>query len=95
MHLDPRQQLAMATADGNYEASLLLFDDFWVRECEHMHGQPAVTVPGHDLLVFCDSADAAAVAQLRALAGKMHREAARPLSAEVFLRGEAGLTPLG
>lgn len=88
-------QLAMATADGNYEASLLLFDDFWVRECEHMHGPPAVAVPGHDLLVFCDSADAAAVAQLRALAGKMHREAARPLSAEVFLRGEAGLTPLG
>jgi len=87
-------QLSMATADGNYEASLLLFDDFWVRECEHMRGPPAVAVPGHDLLVFCDSADAAAVAQLRALATRMHREAARPLTAEVFLRSEAGLAPL-
>ena len=87
-------QLSMATADGNYEASLLLFDDFWVRECEHMRGPPAVAVPGHDLLVFCDSADTAAVAQLRALATRMHREAARPLSPEVFLRSEAGLMPL-
>lgn len=87
-------QLTMLTADGNYEPSLLLFDDVWAREAEHMRGPPAVAVPGHDLLVFCDSADAAAVAQLRALAARMHREAARPLSAGIFLRGDAGLTPL-
>lgn len=87
-------QLTMLTADGNYEPSLLLFDDVWAREAEHIRGPAAVAVPGHDMLVFCDSADAAAVAQLRALAGKMYREAARPLSPAVFLRSDAGLTPL-
>ena len=43
-------QLTMLTADGNYEPSLLLFDDVWAREAEHMRGPPAVAVPGHALL---------------------------------------------
>jgi uncharacterized protein YtpQ (UPF0354 family) len=83
------EKLAMAVADGNYEASLLLFSDLWAREAEKMRGQPVVAVPARDLLVFADSADAEAVEQLRQLAVRMRAEATYSLTDRLFvLRGD-------
>jgi uncharacterized protein YtpQ (UPF0354 family) len=82
------EKLNMVTADGNYEASLLLFSDLWAREREKLRGEPVAAVPARDLLLFADSADAEAVAQLRQLAAKMRAEAAYALTDRLFVLRE-------
>jgi uncharacterized protein YtpQ (UPF0354 family) len=78
-------KLSMVIADGNYEASLLLFSDLWARESERMRGEPVAAVPARDLLIFADSADAEAVAYLRQLAAKMRAEAPYGLTDRLFV----------
>lgn len=87
------EMLNMITADGNYEASLLLFPDLWEREREKLRGEPVAAVPARDLLLFADSADAEAVAQLRQLAAKMREEAAYSLTDRLFVLREGQWLP--
>lgn len=87
------EKLNMITADGNYEASLLLFSDLWEREREKLRGEPVAAVPARDLLLFADSADADAVAQLRQLAAKMREEAAYSLTDRLFVLREGQWLP--
>jgi uncharacterized protein YtpQ (UPF0354 family) len=87
------EKLNMVTADGNYEASLLLFSDLWAREREKLRGEPVAAVPARDLLLFADSADAEAVAQLRQLAAKMRAEAAYSLTDRLFVLREGQWLP--
>ena len=87
-------QIGMVTADGNYEASLLLFDDLWAREAERLRGAPVAAVPARDLLLFADGADAEAVAQLRTLASKMRDDATYALTDRLFIREGEGWRPL-
>lgn len=87
------EKLNMITADGNYEASLLLFSDLWEREREKLRGEPVAAVPARDLLLFADSADADAVAQLRQLATKMREEAAYSLTDRLFVLREGQWLP--
>jgi hypothetical protein len=50
-------------------------------------------VPARDLLLFADSADAEAVAQLRQLAAKMRAEAAYSLTDRLFVLREGQWLP--
>ena len=77
--------VSMVTADGNYEASLLLFADLWEREREKLRGEPVSAVPARDLLFFADSANPDAIAQLKQLAIKMHAEASYALTDRLFV----------
>lgn len=80
------EKLGMVVADGNYEASLLLFDDLWAREGERLRGAMVAAVPARDLLLFADGADADAVAQLQDLATRMRAEATYALTDRLFVR---------
>lgn len=83
----------MITADGNYEASLLLFADLWEREREKLRGEPVAAVPARDLLLFADSANPDAVAQLKQLALKMRAEATYALTDRLFVLREGNWLP--
>lgn len=83
----------MITADGNYEASLLLFADLWEREREKLRGEPVVAVPARDLLLFADSADTDAVAQLKQLAARMRAEATYALTDRLFVLRDGNWLP--
>ncbi|MEQ1513011.1 MAG: DUF1444 family protein [Lysobacteraceae bacterium] len=83
----------MITADGNYEASLLLFADLWERERGKLRGEPVAAVPARDLLLFADSANTDAVAQLRQLATKMRAEATYALTDRLFVLREGNWLP--
>ena len=83
----------MVTADGNYEASLLLFADLWEREREKLRGEPVAAVPARDLLLFADSANADAVSQLKQLAAKMRAEATYALTDRLFVLREGRWLP--
>jgi uncharacterized protein YtpQ (UPF0354 family) len=85
--------VSMVTADGNYEASLLLFVDLWEREREKLRGEPVAAVPARDLLLFADSANPAAVAQLKQLAAKMRAEATYALTDRLFVLREGRWLP--
>ncbi|HZH44985.1 MAG TPA: DUF1444 family protein [Lysobacter sp.] len=87
-------QLGLIRADGNYEASLLLFDDLWERERERLHGEPALAIPNRDVLLFADSADTDAVAHLRQAALDLHRDGAHALTDRLFVWRRSGLQPL-
>lgn len=83
----------MVIADGNYEASLLLFADLWERERDRLRGEPVAAVPARDLLLFADSANADAIAQLRQLAAKMRAEASYALTERLFVLREGQWQP--
>jgi uncharacterized protein YtpQ (UPF0354 family) len=83
----------MVTADGNYEASLLLFADLWERERDRLRGEAVAAVPARDLLLFADSANADAIAQLRQLAAKMRAEASYALTERLFVLREGQWQP--
>jgi uncharacterized protein YtpQ (UPF0354 family) len=85
--------VSMVTADGNYEASLLLFADLWEREREKLRGEPVAAVPARDLLLFADSANPDAIAQLKQLAMKMHAEASYALTDRLFVLREERWLP--
>lgn len=87
-------QIGMVVADGNYEPSLMLFADLWARESAPMRGAPAVACPAHDILLFADSANESAVAQLRVLAAKLFQDAQRPLTPRVHLLRDGVPTPI-
>jgi uncharacterized protein YtpQ (UPF0354 family) len=79
-------RLNMVVAGGYYEASVLLFDDFWAREAGRFRGDPVIAIPARDVLVFGDSTDANAVADLRRHAQDIHADAAYALSPRLFRR---------
>lgn len=83
----------MITADGNYEASLLLFADLWERERGKLCGDPVAAVPARDLLLFADSSNADAIAQLKQLASKMRAEATYALTDRLFVLREGNWLP--
>ena len=83
----------MITADGNYEASLLLFADLWERERDKLRGEPVAAVPARDLLLFADSANPDAVAQLKQLAAKMRAEATYALTDRLFVLRDGNWLP--
>lgn len=78
--------LNMVVAGGYYEASILLFDEFWARETPRLRGDPVIAIPARDVLVFGDSEDPKAVADLRQHAVDIHADAAYALSPRVFRR---------
>jgi uncharacterized protein YtpQ (UPF0354 family) len=78
--------LNMVVAGGYYEASILLFDEFWAREVGRLRGDPVIAIPARDVLVFGDSDDEKAVADLRRHAVDIHADAAYALSPRLFRR---------
>ena len=60
--------VSMLTAGGNYEASLLLFDDLWGGGKFKVDGDIVVAVPSRDVLIFTGSRNADGLKKLRELA---------------------------
>lgn len=78
--------LNMVVAGGFHESSIILFDDFWAREAGRFRGDPVIAMPARDVLVFGDSENPKAVADLRRNAQDIHADAAYALSPKLFRR---------
>lgn len=61
----------MLIADGNYEASLLLFDDIWTGGSLPVAGELVVAVPSRDILLVTGSQDAEGLGTVREIAGEV------------------------
>lgn len=62
--------LYMITADGTYEASLILFDEIWNDGKLEVMGELVVAVPCRDLLLVTGTGNAAGMAKLREIAAE-------------------------
>ena len=86
--------LNLVVAGGQYEAAVLLFDDFWARELPRLKGEAVVAMPSRDVLIYADSRSAGAVTELAAHARGIHADAAFALSPALFIRHADGrITP--
>jgi uncharacterized protein YtpQ (UPF0354 family) len=70
---------------GDYEASLLLFDNLWSTGRIKVDGEIVVAVPSRELLMFTGSRNAAGVARLRELATQAVRESSYRLTDTLFV----------
>ena len=76
--------LSMITAGGDYEASFLLFNDFW-DSLAKTNGEIVVAIPSRDLLVFTGSQNKQGLAKLREFATKFAKESAYAITDTLFV----------
>ena len=75
----------MITAGGDYEASLILFDEFWDRSRIEVDGDYVIAVPSRDMLLITGSRNRTGIEKLRGLASKVIAEAPYRLTADLFV----------
>jgi uncharacterized protein YtpQ (UPF0354 family) len=76
---------SMLTAGGNYEASLLLLDEWWSGDRLKVDGDIVVAVPSRDVLLVTGSRNAAGIAKLRELAGRIVAESNYTLTSDLYV----------
>jgi uncharacterized protein YtpQ (UPF0354 family) len=67
-------------AGGNFEASLLLLDDLWVKLSADIKGELVACAPARDMILYTGSATPGAVEDLRELAARVITEGGYSLS---------------
>jgi uncharacterized protein YtpQ (UPF0354 family) len=82
--VDTGPLVSMITVGGNYEASLLLFDDLWAN-LSKADGEIVVAVPARDLLMFTGSRNQPGLTKLRKLAAKYVKESPYHLTDKLFV----------
>lgn len=87
------ERVTMVTAGGNYEASLILFEDLWARERERSRGEPVAAVPARDLLLFADSEDSEGCVELRELARQYYQDAVYAVTDKLFVYRNGRVEP--
>ena len=75
----------MLTADGNYEASLLLFDDIWMSGQIEVRGDLVVAVPARDMLLVTGSEDPGGLELVRSLVAEVISSSAYRLTDRLFV----------
>lgn len=88
----------MLIADGNYEASLLLFDDIWTGDIWRdgtlpVTGDLVIAVPTRDLLLVTGSRDKDGLALLREIADQAVAEDPYSLTSQLFIYRGGGFLP--
>lgn len=82
--VDTGPLVSMITVGGNYEASLLLFDNLWAN-LSKADGEIVVAVPARDLLMFTGSHNQQGLTKLRELAAKYVKASPYYLTDKLFV----------
>lgn len=85
MELNKGPLVSMITAGGDYDASLLLFDDLWSGGKLGVDGEIVVAIPSRDVLLFTGSRQPAGIAKLRELASRLSQKASYRLTDRLFV----------
>jgi uncharacterized protein YtpQ (UPF0354 family) len=86
--------VSMITAGGNYESSLMLFDDMWSNPDlrASVEGDIVTAVPARDVLLFTGSRNAAGVSHLHELATRSVKQASHRLTDTLFVYRDGRFT---
>ena len=90
----------MLIADGNYEASLVLFDDIWQGDIWTsgslpVEGEVVIAVPARDMLLVTGSRDAGGLAILRDIAADVIASDPYFLTDQLFVYRDGRFQPFG
>jgi len=89
------QGLHRIRAGGDYDACVLLLDQFWSDANIPVDGELVTAVPARDFLVVTGSNDTAAVARLKRLAQEVASQASYRLTSQLFVRRANRWVPYG
>jgi uncharacterized protein YtpQ (UPF0354 family) len=89
----PQNGLYRIMANGDYDACLLLLDDFWNSAKIEIDGELIAAVPARDFLVVTGSRDPSAVAQLKSVAETVAAKAPYRLTTKLFVRRQGQFVP--
>ena len=78
--------LYMVTADGTYEASLLLVDELWTPENFAVDGEIVVALPARDVLLVAGTNGAQQLEKLIALSTQVYTESPYYLTQNLYVR---------
>jgi hypothetical protein len=87
--------LYMLTADGCYEASLLLASGLWKHLAQGVEGDLVVSVPCRDVLCYTGQDEPGGVEALAGLTARMVKNGDHPVSAVLLRLTQDGWAPLG
>ncbi len=87
--------LFMLTADGCYEASLLLARGLWQHLAEGVAGALVASVPCRDILCYTGQEEPGGVEALAGLTARMVKNGDHPVSAVLLRLTDQGWVPLG
>jgi hypothetical protein len=76
----------LVAAGGNFEASILLLDDFWEQVAHLVEGDLVAVVPSRDVLVFTGSNSADGLSRLAAIVAEISRGGAYLISPARLVR---------
>jgi uncharacterized protein YtpQ (UPF0354 family) len=85
VQLQQAGDVAMMTANGDYEASLLLFDHIWRGGKIKMNGDIVVAIPAKDVLMITGSKSRKGIAAVRELAAKYKAESRYDITDTLFV----------
>lgn len=77
--------LYMLVAGGNYEASLILFNNIWTPENMPVNGDIVITIPARDMLLVTGSNDEEGLQKIRDLSQKTMAEGSYTLLPDLFV----------
>jgi uncharacterized protein YtpQ (UPF0354 family) len=80
-------------ADGNYESSVLLFDDFWKSLAPKVRGNILVAVPSRDTHLVASDQDGAAISYLKKRAKEVIGTNPYRLTDRLYVRTANGWVP--
>jgi uncharacterized protein YtpQ (UPF0354 family) len=93
IEIDDAGGIFLVTADGNYEASLLLFDSIWTRDNFNVQGEFVATVPSRDVLFVTGSRNLDGLEKLRKLAHTAVQKDGYSLTDQLFVRRDGKWLP--
>jgi uncharacterized protein YtpQ (UPF0354 family) len=91
--IQPQNGLYRIMANGDYDACLLLLDDFWNSAKIEIDGELIAAVPARDFLVVTGSRDPSALAQLKNVAETVAAKAPYRLTTKLFVRRQGQFVP--
>jgi uncharacterized protein YtpQ (UPF0354 family) len=75
----------MLTADGNYEASLLLLDSVWSDLRQDVRGDFVVAIPTREVFIVTGSQDAQGITKMKQIVEKATKEGSYRLTTKLFV----------
>ena len=76
----------MVTADGNYEASLILFEELWDGVQIKVDGDYVIAVPARDMLLITGSKNKEGIKKISEISKKIVTEGSYRLTSDLFVR---------
>jgi|GEM_PF-2091314 uncharacterized protein YtpQ (UPF0354 family) len=83
-------RVRMLTAEGDFEATLLLLPYVWDSVASMVCGDVVAVIPARDLIFFTGSEDREGLSEMRSLTSKMLEQANKPLSRHFFIHTSTG-----